>query len=57
MDRSGSGWLVVANGDGDGVDIGGPRVVVGGRDLAGVSESGVGIVSFCFMGFEARREG
>lgn len=40
VDRSGSEWLVVANGEG--VDIGGPRVVVGGRDLAGVSESGVG---------------
>jgi hypothetical protein len=40
VDRSGSEWLVVANGEG--VDTGGPRVVVGGRDLAGVSESGVG---------------
>lgn len=40
MDRLGGDWLLTAKGEG--VDTGGPRVVVGGRDLAGVSESRVG---------------
>jgi len=34
-------WVILAKGEG--VDTGGPRVVVGGRDLAGVSESEVGV--------------